>query len=87
MAGYETITDEEERWVMDKTKCTERDLMCEFSLQVVNVKAKKPGSEKRLLFLSPRDPIFALIGQYRAVGRVKQTNFFGLGTPTCAPHR
>jgi hypothetical protein len=86
MAGYETITDDEERWVMDKTKCTERDLMCEFTLQVVNTKGKKPGSERRLLFLNPRDPIFALIGQYRAVGRQKQTNFFGIGSPTCAPH-
>lgn len=86
-AGYEEITDDEERWVMDKTKCTERDLQCEFTLQVVTakVKNKKTSYVRKFLFLHPKDPIFAMIAQYREVGRAKQTNFFGLGGPVCAP--
>ena len=86
-AGFVEINDEEERWVMDKTKCTEHDLQCEFTLQIVaaRVKNKKASYVQRFLFMHPKDPIFALVGQYRAVGRIKQTNFFGLGGPTCAP--
>jgi len=85
MAGYEEITDDEESWVMGKTQCTERDLMCEFTLQVVTGKAKKTGHARRFLFLHPKDPMFALVAQYREQGRVKQTNFFGIGSPVCAP--
>ena len=87
MAGYEEITDDEEHFVMDKTKCTERDLMCEFSLQVAVVKAKKAGGSRKYLFLYPQDPIFALVGQYREQGRLRQTNFFGANAPVCAPHQ
>ena len=68
-----------------KTQCTERDLMCEFTLQVVTGKAKKTGHARRFLFLHPKDPMFALVAQYREQGRVKQTNFFGIGSPVCAP--
>jgi len=85
LAGYEEITEDEERWVMDKTKCSERHLMCEFTLQVVIAKAKKTVPARRSLFLHPKDPIFALVGQYRAQGREKQTDFFGMGNPVCAP--
>jgi hypothetical protein len=86
MAGYEEISEDEERWVMDKTKCTERDLQCEFTLQVLAAKAKKTGHARRFLFLHPKDPIFALVSQYREQGRAKQTNFFGIGAPACTPH-
>ncbi|MBI5241330.1 MAG: hypothetical protein HY926_12730 [Elusimicrobia bacterium] len=85
MAGFGPITEDEERFVMDKTNCTERDLMCEFSLQIVGVKAAKKKPAHRLLFLHLRDPLMALVGQYREMGRVKQTNFFGIGGPVCAP--
>ena len=86
-AGFVEINDEEERWVMDKTKCTEHDLQCEFTLQIVaaRVKNKKASYVQRFLFMHPKDPIFALIAQYREMGRVKQTNFFGIGSPVCAP--
>jgi len=87
MAGYAEITEEEESWAMDKTKCTELDLQCEFTLQVVKakVKTKKASYDKKFLFLHPKDPIFTLISQYREMGRVKQTNFFGIGGTVCAP--
>lgn len=85
MAGFALITEDEEKFVMDKTQCTERDLMCEFSLQIVRVEATKKKPAHRLLFMHPRDPLFALVGQYREVGRVKQTNFFGVAGPVCAP--
>ena len=87
MAGFEPITEDEELWLMKQTKCTEHDLMCEFTLQVVIAKTKKTGYARKFLFLHPKDPIFALVEQYRQVGRIKQTNFFGIGTPMCAPRQ
>lgn len=87
MAGYEEISDDEELWLMRQTRCTEHDLMCEFTLQVVTTKAKKASPARKSMFLHPKDPMFALVAQYRQVGRVKQTNFFGIGFPTCAPRQ
>jgi len=87
MAGYEEISESEEEFVMGKTNCTERDLMCEFSLQIAVERTGKKGAARRRLFLHLRDPIFALVGQYRQQGRIRQTNFFGIGFPTCAPRR
>ena len=79
MAGFVEITEDEEAWVMHRTNCTERDLLCEFSLQIV------VEHHQRRLFLHQNDPLNALIGQYREQGDVKQTNFFGVGGPTCLP--
>ncbi|MCX5797254.1 MAG: hypothetical protein NTY77_17320 [Elusimicrobia bacterium] len=89
MAGYEEITEDEEMWLMKQTKCTEHDLMCEFTLQVfvAKVKAKKSSYTRKFYFLHPKDPIFALVAQYREMGRIKQTNFFGIGAPMCAPRQ
>ena len=56
MAGYEEITDDEERWVMDKTKCTERDLMCEFTLQVVTPRPRRRATRGGSCSCTPRTP-------------------------------
>lgn len=85
LAGYAEIFDDEEQFVMEKTQCTEHDLMCEFTLQVILVAGKKKTETQRRLFMHGKDPMMALISQYREMGRVKQTNFFGIGFPTCAP--
>jgi hypothetical protein len=87
MAGYVEITEDEERWLMDKTHCTERDLMCEFTLQVIAAKAAKRNQAQRFLLINSHDPIFAMIAQYRGQGHYRQTAFFGVGTPTCASHQ
>jgi len=82
-AGFVEIYDDEEKFVMDKTNCTENDLQCEFTLQIVI--EKKGNKTFRRLFLHERDPIMAIVGQYRDAGKTKQTNFFGIGFPACAP--
>ena len=87
IAGFKEISDDEEKFLEKQTKCTERDLMCEFSLLIIQEpKGKGKGKEKRRrFFLHFRDPIFALVDQYREQGNAKQTNFFGAATPVCAP--
>jgi len=80
LAGFEEISDDEERFVKEKTNCTEHDLMCEFTLKVLLNKR----SARRRLFLHMKDPLFALVGQYRETGRLRQTKFFGIGNPVCA---
>ncbi len=79
MAGFVEISEDEERHLMQRTRCSERELMCEFTLQIA---AGKKGSGRRL-FLQPKDPLMALVGEYRQFGRVKQTNFFGASGPQC----
>ena len=84
MAGYEEIFEGEERYLVDKTKCSQKQQMCEFSLQVIL--EKQPGTKSVLkrYFLHSRDPLMALVGEYRASGRRRNTDFFGLGTfPSC----
>jgi ketosteroid isomerase-like protein len=58
--------------------------MCEFSLRVLVEKKGKPLTTRVRFFLHFRDPVFALVGQYRD-GHSGQTHFFGVGAPTCAP--
>lgn len=84
MAGYEEISLNEEIFLEKETRCTQRDLMCEFSLRVVVEKKGKPPKSRPHFFLNTRDPLFGLVGKYRS-GSKGETHFFGLGVPTCAP--
>jgi hypothetical protein len=84
MAGYQEINDLEEDFVMEQTKCTERDLMCEFTLQILAPRKGAKGKPTRRLFLHVNDPVFALVGMFRSNGHVS-THFFGLGGVNCAP--
>jgi hypothetical protein len=84
MAGYEEIEELEEDYVMQQTKCTEHDMMCEFTLQILMLPKSKNGGKTRLLFLYDEDPLFALVAQYRQHGQ-SSTHFFGLGGISCAP--
>ncbi len=85
LAGYAEISEAEEKFVTDETHCSERALMCEFSLQIVVEKVGRKGAAYRRLFLHTKDPLFGLVGQYRDVGRVRQTHFFGEGHAVCTP--
>ncbi|MCX5795016.1 MAG: hypothetical protein NTY77_05950 [Elusimicrobia bacterium] len=84
LAGYEEINDLEEDYVLQVTKCTEHDLMCEFSLQVLAQPKGKKGGPRRRLFLHQNDPAFALVGLFRQHGKAS-THFFGVGGVSCAP--
>ncbi|MBI4371559.1 MAG: hypothetical protein HY552_04600 [Elusimicrobia bacterium] len=81
LARYVEYPEEDIDWVERKTSCSEDDLICEFSLQIVVIPRKGKPPLKRY-FLHPRDPLTALIAVHR--GGVKQsTNFFGTGGYTC----
>jgi hypothetical protein len=77
MAGsfsdYETVTEDELKYVMDQTKCTEVDLGCRFSLLIFFEKKKE-----RILKFNPADPIMAKVAEYRGGGG-GGTHFFGMG--------
>lgn len=73
--GYEEVREDELEYVKNKTKCTEIDLGCRFSLHIFF----KKGKDRRMMFV-PADPIMALIAESR--GKGGSTKFFGLGL-TC----
>jgi hypothetical protein len=85
MAKYEDITDDEERMLEEQTHCTERDMMCEFSLQIIlkrDPKTKKVVDKEYMLH--PKDPLFALVAAYRSRKSHGNTPFFGQGQPVCS---
>lgn len=83
MAGFTEITKQEKEYLERKTKCTEEDMMCEFTLQIV-VEKKTKGFKQRRFFLHPRDPLMAFVGEFRAGAKGGNTNFFGIGGPSCS---
>ena len=84
LAGFKEIRLEEEQFVEKETKCTQHDLMCEFSLKVLVSKKGKPPRTEVVYLLHSRDPLWALVARYQE-GHSGETHFFGQGVPTCAP--
>ncbi len=76
MAGYVPITEDEEKYIMGKTHCTELDMGCQFTLTIFYDKGRP-----RRLMLHMNDPLDALAAESHHPGG--QTNFFGVGL-TCA---
>jgi hypothetical protein len=89
-AGYQEITEEEERWLTQRTRCTEHDMLCEFSLQVLDEKvgAGHKARRRRRYFLfcgAACDPLMVLVGVHRAHVKDPNTNFFGVNaSPVCS---
>lgn len=81
MAGYEKITPAEELYLEKKTECTEMQLMCEFTLQLI-ISGKGRNADRQYL-LHVKDPLMAYLGEYRAGAKNNPTNFFGSLKPTC----
>lgn len=77
--GFEIIPEDEEIWLMNQTRCTECELVDEFSLTIIVVpgdRKKKRPAEKYLL-MHQRDPLMALLAQYRqGKNNPRGTNFF-----------
>lgn len=71
-SGYETVTEDELKYVMDQTKCTEDDLGCRFSMLIFFEKGKD-----RVIKFNPVDPIMAKVAEYR--GKGGNSHFFGMG--------
>jgi hypothetical protein len=70
--GYETVTEDELKYVMDQTKCTEIDLGCRFSMLIFFEKGKD-----RIVKFNAVDPIMAKVAEYR--GKGGSSHFFGMG--------
>jgi hypothetical protein len=76
-AGFLDISDSEEDFVMNKTKCTEVELGTKFTLVIFHDHGKP-----RRLMLHGNDPLQAMVAEAR--GKVGgQTHFFGVGIFTC----
>jgi hypothetical protein len=85
MAGFVEIGEDELQMLQDKTQCTERDLMCESSLQIVLERDRKTNKVKRRrVYLYPNDPLMALVAAYRSSKNVGgNSNFFGRPNVLC----
>jgi hypothetical protein len=86
MAGLQEIDTPEEEHLEKETSCSERELMCEFSLQIVLLRDKKTGKPTgKRYFLHPNDPLMALVAAYRSANDVGgNTPFFGGMKPSCS---
>ncbi len=85
MAGYLEIYENEMVYLETNTHCTERQMACEFSLQVVHEHVPGKKEVRTRYFLHSKDPLMALVGQYRESGGHHDTNFFGQNTfPQCS---
>jgi hypothetical protein len=77
--GFEEITEDEEKVLMNRTKCDECELMEESSLTIVVIPPRKKGERpSRRLFMNLNDPFMSVIAAYRK-GTGGQTNFFSVG--------
>ncbi|TPW20685.1 MAG: hypothetical protein FD126_1440 [Elusimicrobia bacterium] len=78
--GFMPVTQDEVAFLAQRTKCTECELSDEFTytrLIVPGDKAKKIPTEKHM-FIHAKDPLMALVSQYRAGGK-GGTDFFSVG--------
>ncbi|MFH2201725.1 MAG: hypothetical protein ABIJ96_01280 [Elusimicrobiota bacterium] len=81
--GFEEISDDELNHLMQRTRCSECELMVESSLKVTLVPTGKKNGLVRYNFLSANDPWMAIIAAYRNTGSGGGTNFFGSFNGAC----
>lgn len=87
VGGGEEIAPEEEDYIERKTNCSEDQLICEFSLNVVVYPREGKPPMKRY-FLMSADPLMALVAEQRAgFGPSKQPRYFQEALPTCKSFR
>lgn len=80
--GNAEIAWEEEDYVEKKTNCTEDQLLCEFSLNVVVIPRKGQPPLKRF-YLMEQDPLMALVAEKRGGGGSAGNRYFQELKPTC----
>ena len=84
-AGYVEITEEEKDWVSEKTKCSERDMLCQFTLKELDFVLKKKRTRRYFLYCRAScDPLMVLVGVHRSKVDDSQSHFFGMAGPTCS---
>ncbi len=82
MAGYQEITEDEEKGVMERTLCKEVDLGCHFSLIVFTDPDPKIP---RRLFMHGNDPMMTMVAATRAKSKasIGGNGYFGIGGVSC----
>ena len=80
--GNEEIATEEEEYIELKTNCTEDQLMCEFSLNIVMVKRKDKPPLKHYFMMS-QDPMMAIVAEKRGGGGSAGNKYFQELKPSC----
>ncbi len=80
--GNQEIGWEEEVYVEKKTDCTEDQLICEFSLNVVVI--PRPGQPPlKRFFLMEQDPLMAVVAEKRGGGGSAGNKYFQELKPSC----
>ncbi|UPT73964.1 MAG: hypothetical protein M0D55_19370 [Elusimicrobiota bacterium] len=80
--GNQEVEAEEVDYIKLKTNCTEDELLCEFSLNIVITPRKdKPPLIK--YFLMETDPLMALVAEKRGGGGSAGNNYFQELKPSC----
>lgn len=82
-AGYGKVTDEEIAYVEKRSGCTQRDMMCEFTLQIILEKQKDRKEPKKIYLLHTKDALMAYVSELRAGMSGGNTNFFGTIHGSC----
>ncbi len=80
--GNTEITEEEEEYLELKGNCTEEQLMCEFSLNIVLIKRKDKPPLKRY-YLMEADPLMAWVAEKRGGGASAGNQYFQALKPSC----
>ncbi|HVC09104.1 MAG TPA: hypothetical protein VNH15_04100 [Elusimicrobiota bacterium] len=84
IGGFQEITRQEKDWIAQNTRCSQKDLMCQFSLTIVQRPKTRKKKPKTWYLLHEKDPLFMLVGMKRQ-GQVPQgSGSFGESSfPTC----
>ncbi|MDP3542466.1 MAG: hypothetical protein Q8T11_08370 [Elusimicrobiota bacterium] len=80
--GNAEITTEEEEYLELKGNCTEEQLMCEFSLNIVIMRPKGQPPIKHY-FLMEADPLMAWVAEKRGGGASAGNRYFEEMKPSC----
>lgn len=80
--GNTEVEPDEVDYIRLKTNCSEDQLICEFSLNVVVI--NRPGKPPlQRYFLMESDPIMSLVAEKRGGGGSAGNNYFGALKPSC----
>lgn len=80
--GNNEVEPDEVDYIRLKTNCSEDQLMCEFSLNIVVI--TRPGKPPlQRYFLMEADPIMALVAEKRGGGASAGNNYFQALKPSC----
>lgn len=81
--GNVEVEPEEIDYIRLKTNCTEEQLICEFSLNVVVLPAKGKAPARIKYFLMETDPLMALVAEKRGGGGSAGNRYFQELKPSC----